>query len=140
MFVLLTKRRAPNQDARYFQLTMPLFGNENVLVERYRQALWTQREFVIAVVGTSNAACHDTKVATCFPTYFADDFRSVFDRFGVKVVLRNQAMGGTNSIPASMCLKVRDCFLSDSSSSQVSSHRRRTLYRRWPAMTLMCCC
>jgi hypothetical protein len=41
---------------------------------------------VIGVVGTSNAACHDTSMSTCFPTYFAADLRAIFDLFGMSVV------------------------------------------------------
>ena len=69
--LLNLRMRAPQRDAQSFQQTMPFQGNEDVLVERYKQAFSAQRSFVVGVVGTSNAACHDTSVDTCFPTYFA---------------------------------------------------------------------
>jgi hypothetical protein len=98
-------QRAPHGDYRFFQRTMPLDGREYALAAKFAHAIVTQQPFVVGVIGTSNAACHDNEVTDCFPFYFADDLRRLLKPLAVDVVLRNRGIGGINSVMPSMCVE-----------------------------------
>lgn len=97
--------RAPQQDFRFFERTMPQVGNEvHVLATKYAHAIATHSAFTIGVVGTSNAAGHDNELKDCFTTLFRDGIAQALSPFGIDTVLRNHAMGALNSIVPSLCL------------------------------------
>lgn len=102
--------RAPFRDATSFARTMPIAGAEHVLASKYAHSMTTRQAFVVGVLGSSNAACHDTEVSTCFPTYFAEDLVPLLEPMSVRVELRNHAMGNINSIYTAMCI---DTLLGD---------------------------
>jgi hypothetical protein len=98
-------RRAPREDFRFFERTMPQVGGEvHVLGTKYAHAIATRSAFTIGVVGTSNAACHDNELADCFTQLFRDGVADVLAPLGIGAVLRNHAMGALNSIVPSLCL------------------------------------
>lgn len=98
-------QRAPMRDLRSFHRTMPQTGaGIHALATKYAHAIVSREQFVLGVVGSSNAACHDNEVRDCFPSLLADSIGALLRPLGVSAVVRNHAMGSINSILPSLCL------------------------------------
>ena len=77
---------------------------DRVLVDKMAQAMLARRPFVISAAGSSVSAGHDNMGTDAWPRVLGRILRPLWKTFEVDLVLRNQAVGGRNPNPHSLCL------------------------------------